>query len=89
MPRPSIEKRKLASAELEREAEASKKAREDEAERVRIAASDLAARERALSEAQAELARRTEPPQVPTGFRAGLEALASASHERRARRKPS
>jgi hypothetical protein len=53
---------------------------------VRRATADLAARERALTEAQAKLDSRTEPPQVPTGFRAGLEALASASHERRARR---
>jgi hypothetical protein len=72
---------------MEREAEAAKQARADEAERVRIASADLAARERALAEAKAELARRTEPPPVPDGFRAGLEALASASHQRRARRK--
>jgi hypothetical protein len=54
---------------------------------VRIASSDLAARERALNEERAELARRKEEPSpVPDGFRAGLDALASASHERRARR---
>ena len=81
-----IERRKLGVAEMEREAEAAKQARADEAERVRIASADLAARERALAEAQAELARRTEPPPVPAGFRAGLEALASASQERRARK---
>ena len=82
-----FEKRSAAIAEEERVAEASRKSREDEAERIRRAAADLAARERALTEAQDELAQRAAPPKVPTGFAAGLEALASASHERRTRRK--
>jgi phosphatidate phosphatase APP1 len=84
-----MERRKAALVELEREAEAAKQAREDEAERVRVATADLAARERQLTEAQAELARRSAPPEVPSGFLAGLDALASASHERRTRRKQS
>ena len=81
-----MERRKLALAELEREAEAAEQSRRDEAERVRIATADLAARERALAEEKEEFARRQQPPPVPTGFAAGLDALASASHERRSRR---
>ena len=75
-----FEQRSAVIAEEERVAEASRKSREEEAERIRRAAADLAARERALTEAQDELARRIAPPTVPTGFAAGLEALASASH---------
>ena len=48
--------------------------------------SELAARERAVTEAEAELARRSQAPPVPTGFLAGLDALAKGSHERRSRR---
>jgi hypothetical protein len=70
----------------EEKADAAEKGRAEETERVRRAASELAARERALTEGQAELARRSEPPPVPTGFLAGLDALATASHERRTRR---
>ena len=82
----AFEERSAALAELERKAEAAEQRGKDEAERVRQAAADLAARERALTEDRAEQARRSEPPPVPTGFLAGLEALASASHERKSRR---
>ncbi len=54
--------------------------REQEAEAAEQSRADEAERVRRAA------ARRSKPPEVPEGFLAGLEALASASHERRTRR---
>jgi hypothetical protein len=80
-----LESRSAAVAEQERRAEAARKAGADEAERIRREGAELAARERALSAARAEVG---EPKPAPAekGFLAGLDAMASASSERRARR---
>jgi hypothetical protein len=84
-----LESRSAAVAEREQLAEAARKAAVDEAERARRAREDLAARERALSGAPVrdEPAKaKPEPRPEGAGFLAGLDAMASASHERRSRR---
>ena len=83
-----LESRSAAVAEQERQAEAARKESADEAERLRRASDELAARERALSDARVETGGQKEPEPSPaqSGFLAGLEAMASASDERRSRR---
>jgi hypothetical protein len=81
-----LESRSAAVAEQERLAEVARKADADEAERVRRESEELAARERALSAAQAEVEEPKKPAPAEKGFLAGLDAMASASSERRARR---
>jgi len=82
-----LESRSAAVAEQEQLAEAARKAGTDEAERVRRESDELAARERALSAAQAEVDEPKKPAPAEKGFLAGLDAMASASSQRRARRK--
>ena len=82
-----LESRAAAVAQQERQAEAARKAGADEAERVRRESAELAARERALSGAQVEVEEPKKPAPAERGFLAGLDAMASASNQRRARRK--
>ena len=67
--------------------EAARKEGSDGAERVRRESAELAARERALSGAQVEVEEPKKPAPAERGFLAGLDAMASASNQRRARRK--
>ena len=83
-----LQSRSATVEEETRQAEAARKESADEAERLRRASDELAARERALSDARVEAGRQKEPEPSPaqSGFLAGLEAMASASDERRSRR---
>ena len=84
-----LESRSAAVAEQERLAEAAGKAAADEAERVRRA--ERRARSPGAgavrSPVEVQQPKKSEPAPAEKGFLAGLDAMASASSQRRARRK--